>query len=87
MFYFGNRLNNYLFINQDLSKYIKESTNKYIENYVTNNKYDTPKKNIRIITIHYSFNKSYLFFTFVSLLSFMVGYNFNSFNLLRKKYI
>jgi anionic cell wall polymer biosynthesis LytR-Cps2A-Psr (LCP) family protein len=85
MFYFGNRLTNYPIINQELSKYIKESTNKYIENYITNNKYEIKKKNISKLTI--PLNNSYLFFTFVSLLSFMVGYNFNNFNLLRKKYI
>lgn len=86
MFYFGNRLMNRM-IKPELSKYIKESTNKYIENYCNNHKLDKNKSNFTSLRNNtykspekpYTNNVYYLL-TFVSLFSFLAGYKFRNLN-------
>lgn len=86
MFYFGNRLMNPM-IKPELSKYIKESTNKYIEKYCNNHKLYNSKSNFTSLRNDTYIspetpdtNNVYYLLTFVSLISFLAGYNFRNLN-------
>jgi hypothetical protein len=78
-------LNRNKFINPEMSKYIKEQTNKWLE------KYSTPRNSIQGIRVSDlvkqtdmdpKFPNTYLILPFVSLISFLAGYNF--YNLIHK---
>jgi hypothetical protein len=70
------RFSNYKFINPELAKYIKDSTNKSIENFKNRNKYSTyliTKEN------NPNPNEGFMLLPFVSLISFLAGYHFSNF--------
>jgi hypothetical protein len=61
-------LRRYPLISSEMSKYIKDSTNKSLENYTNNFKFVIHDK-----TVPLSF---FVLFPFVSLISFLAGYNY-----------
>lgn len=59
-------------ISPEMSKYIRDSTNKSLEKYL--NKY-----NINVLALKDSKPNCIVLLPFVSLISFLVGYNFHNF--------
>ena len=63
--------------NPEITKYIKEQTNKWLQNYI--NKDYTLGINSYNLVDQLKLPNSYYFMSFVSLLSFLAGYNFGKF--------
>lgn len=64
------------FVNPEMSKYIKEQTNKWLKNYSNNSHYTRVSDLVKQTNEDSKLPNNYLILPFVSLISFLAGYNF-----------